>query len=120
MGKRLILEITVVALLGIAAIAGWVRKPAAPAAGVENAPLPVPQFTQPSPQPAVPRTYASVPVKRGRSTKKSVAIVAGSAGVGAAVGALAGGGKGAAIGALAGGGAGLVYDRLTHKTHSGL
>ena len=49
-----------------------------------------------------------------RSTKTSAAIVAGSAGVGAAIGALAGGGKGAAIGALAGGGSGFVYDRLTH------
>lgn len=54
-------------------------------------------------------------VRRGRSTGKSVAIVAGSAGVGAAIGALAGGGKGAAIGALAGGGGGFVYDRLTHN-----
>jgi uncharacterized protein YcfJ len=53
--------------------------------------------------------------RRGRSTGKSVAIVAGSAGVGAAIGALAGGGKGAAIGALAGGGGGFVYDRLTHN-----
>lgn len=53
--------------------------------------------------------------KQGRSTKKSVAIVGGAAGAGAAIGALAGGGKGAAIGALSGGGAGLVYDRLTHK-----
>ncbi len=64
--------------------------------------------------------YNSQRYRHGRSTRKSVAIVAGSAGVGAAVGALAGGGKGAGIGALAGGGAGLLYDRLTHKTHSGL
>jgi hypothetical protein len=68
-----------------------------------------------SPAYAAPQSY-----RRGRSTRKSVAIVAGSAGIGAAVGALAGGGKGAGIGALAGGGAGLLYDRLTHKTHSGL
>jgi hypothetical protein len=60
--------------------------------------------------------YYGEPVKKGRSTGKSVLIVAGSAGTGAAIGALAGGGKGAAIGALAGGGAGLIYDRITaHK-----
>jgi hypothetical protein len=53
--------------------------------------------------------------KRGRSTGKSVAIVAGSAGAGAAIGALAGGGKGAGIGALSGGAAGFIYDRLTHN-----
>ena len=50
-----------------------------------------------------------------RPLSHSAAIVGGTAGAGALVGALAGGGKGAAIGALAGGGGGLVYDRLTHK-----
>lgn len=52
-------------------------------------------------------------VGRHRSTGRSVAIIAGSAGTGAAIGALAKGGKGAAIGAIAGGVAGLIYDRLT-------
>jgi hypothetical protein len=50
-----------------------------------------------------------------RSTGKSVAIVAGSAGVGAAIGGIAGGGKGAGIGAVAGGAGGFLYDRLTHN-----
>ena len=54
---------------------------------------------------------------RERSFGHSAAIVGGSAGVGAAIGALAGGGKGAGIGALAGGGGGFIYDRLTHKRH---
>lgn len=59
--------------------------------------------------------YVSGPVYRTRSKKKSAAIIVGSAGTGAAIGALAGGGKGAAIGALAGGAAGTVYDQSTRK-----
>ena len=39
----------------------------------------------------------------------------GSAGAGAAIGAVAGGKKGAAIGALSGGVAGLVYDLATRN-----
>ena len=58
---------------------------------------------------------ARATTRRPRSTRKSVAIVAGSAGVGSAIGAVAGGGKGAALGALSGGGAGFVYDRLTRN-----
>lgn len=58
-------------------------------------------------------TYSEPVVRRHRSTGKSVAIVAGSAGAGAAIGALAHGGKGAAIGAIAGGLGGFIYDRMT-------
>src|ERR1051325_7856155 len=50
---------------------------------------------------------------RRRSTGQSVAIIAGSVGTGAAIGAIAKGGKGAAIAPIAGGVAGLIYDRLT-------
>jgi hypothetical protein len=54
-----------------------------------------------------------VQAKQPRSTAKSTAIVLGSAGTGAAIGAMAGGGKGAGIGAAAGGVAGFIYDRMT-------
>ena len=48
-----------------------------------------------------------------RSTAKTAAIIAGSAGAGAAIGGLTGGKKGAAIGALSGGAGGFIYDRMT-------
>lgn len=162
MRNRRILEIAAFAVLGVAAVAGWARKPSSRAAtaptaydaassSVSGQPLsanatvpcvdtaqvqdtayqddnrdlyysnrrPV-RVVQQEPertairQSAYRTTRTASPVKKGRSTKKSVAIVAGSAGTGAAIGALAGGGKGAAIGALSGGAAGFVYDRMTH------
>ncbi len=75
--------------------------------------VPAPVVRRTSSVAAAPRTVAVR--KPARSTKKSVAIVAGSAGAGAAIGAIAGGGKGAAIGALSGGAAGFIYDRVTAK-----
>jgi hypothetical protein len=59
------------------------------------------------------RTY--VRERHKRPFGHSVAIVAGSSGAGAAIGALAGGGRGAAIGALAGGAGGFLYDRFTRN-----
>jgi hypothetical protein len=51
--------------------------------------------------------------RQRRSTARSAAIIAGSAGTGAAIGAIAKGGKGAAIGAISGAIAGYIYDRMT-------
>lgn len=110
------------------AVAGWVRKPA-PVMPMDPAVTALPaNYSSPAVSPAVYRQPArvqrvayreSVPaprvVKRQRPLGHSVAIVAGSAGVGAAIGGLAGGGKGAAIGALSGGAAGFIYDRVTHR-----
>lgn len=83
-----------------------------------SAPAPVARAQRP--RAVQQRTYsaarpAATTVRKQRPVTHSVAIVAGSAGAGAAIGALAGGKKGAAIGALSGGAAGLIYDRMTAK-----
>jgi uncharacterized protein YcfJ len=50
-----------------------------------------------------------------RSKKRQAAIIAGSTGAGAAIGAVAGGKKGAAIGAVSGATAGTAYDLATRN-----
>ena len=65
--------------------------------------------------PAAVTPAAVTPERNKRSLQKSALIVGGSAGAGAAIGAVAGGGKGAGIGALSGGIAGLVYDLATRN-----
>lgn len=56
-----------------------------------------------------------VPIRKKRSVKKSVAIIGGSAAVGAGVGALAKGKKGALIGAAIGGGGAAIWDQITRR-----
>lgn len=142
--RRGLIVAAFVALAAIA-VAGWVRKPAlafaqtpysqtAPGAW-DNQAMPAGEYVNPCAPTVTPAYYPSQapayrpvvyqPVRRytptttrvvrERPLKHSVAIVAGSSGVGAAIGALAGGGRGAAIGALSGGAAGFIYDRLTHR-----
>jgi hypothetical protein len=54
-------------------------------------------------------------VKKKRTWQKEALIIGGSAGAGAAIGAIAGGKKGAAIGAISGGVAGTIYDIATRN-----
>ncbi len=119
------LTIAVIVLLAGLAVAGWTRKPAEPYTALpayDDATFTTTPVAYRQPvrvQRLAQRDVAYVParrvVRRPRPFGHSVAIVAGSAGAGAAIGALAGGGRGAAIGALSGGTAGFIYDRITHN-----
>ena len=60
-------------------------------------------------------TVSRAPVSRNRSTKKSVAIIAGSTAAGAIIGGVAKGKKGAVIGGLIGGGAATIWDQATRR-----
>ncbi len=108
-----------------ASMSGYAASPALYSPGIRyfgagqpqyNAPAPVVRRALPAQRVSVaPQSTVARRVVRERPFSHSAAIVAGGAGAGAAIGALAGGGKGAGIGAISGGLAGLVYDRLTHK-----
>jgi len=83
------------------------------------APAPVPARTGVAPRPAVRRLVATSPepvvTKKKRTWQKEALIIGGSAGAGAAIGAIAGGKKGAAIGGVSGGVAGAIYDIATRN-----
>jgi hypothetical protein len=68
-----------------------------------------------NPAPVRSAAPATVEREKKRSVAKEALIIGGSAGAGAAVGAVAGGKKGAAIGAISGGVAGLIYDLATRN-----
>jgi len=115
-GQRAVLRQTSLACVSIAtAPAGYVEPfRALPSPGymqtVASRPTAAPRSTP------VPRTsLARAPVTTTRSTKKSVAIIAGSAAAGAAVGGVAKGKKGAVIGGIAGGAAATIWDQVTRR-----
>jgi len=86
--------------------------------GTQSSSLPRTHFVQPKTVYVSDRTPVSTRVaqtSKKRSLQKSALIIGGSAGAGAAIGAVAGGGKGAGIGAISGGVAGLVYDLMTRN-----
>jgi hypothetical protein len=117
-GQRAVLRQTTLACVGAPAVpagyTGYVEPfTAAPSAGyvqTVNRPAVV---TRSAP---VQRTStARAPVTTKRSTKKSVAIIAGSTAAGAVVGGVAKGKKGAVIGGIVGGAAATIWDQATRN-----
>ena len=87
----------------------------APVQSFRSAPVARTRYVAPAPVTTSNNVRTVSETNNKRSLKKSALIVGGSAGAGAAIGAVAGGGKGAAIGAISGGVAGLIYDLATRN-----
>ena len=101
---------------------GYTGAAAYPAAQYVTQPYVQPYTTRPYVAPAPRmvrtssvRTVSRTPAPRVRSTKSSIAIIAGGTAAGALIGGLAKGKKGAIIGGLIGGAGATVYDRTTRK-----
>lgn len=115
-GQRAVLRQTTLACVGTPVVtAGYVQPYAsAPSAGyLQTATSRPAVLTRSAP---VQRTSsARAPVTQTRSTKKSVAIIAGSTAAGAVVGGVAKGKKGAVIGGIVGGAAATIWDQVTRR-----
>jgi uncharacterized protein YcfJ len=86
----------------------------APASSVRTVPAVRTTYVQPRTVAASETVRVSQSPKK-RTWQKEALIIGGSAGAGAAIGAVAGGKKGAAVGAVSGGVAGLIYDLATRN-----
>lgn len=117
-GQRAVLSQTSLACVGAATPGS-----ALPVRYVEPfAPVQSAGYVQTVNRPAVTRSApvqrsstAPAPVKTTRSTKKSVAIIAGSTAAGAVVGGVAKGKKGAVVGGIVGGAAATIWDQVTRR-----
>lgn len=115
-GQRAILRQTGTAQPGLAPVASvaCVGARALPASYVTTAGRPTLVSS-----PVRTSTVRRAPVSGNRSTKKSVAIIAGSTAAGAVIGGLVKGKKGAIIGGLVGGGAATIWDQTTRRKSAG-